>query len=1124
MPLLIPDAGSVDLGRSRAASADTYAPPNRVNGTGGLQELSSALDKMAGVGYQYAENEYTRKQKEYDGQLSTYVAATEADGTYATGSREAVGRAMPGSSPELQMKAVHLQGARYIEKNIEEDWQKLAVDEATMANPTLLNEKLVELRKKWTDNINKNPDLLWRGGANDYYTKWEDNIRAGGRKLSVDEMMKTRTDAYTKRIGETTKLTGAQTLAHEAAVSVGVDPSLVVPFLLKENPAGDPKAMSSSPNSTASGLFQIQDGTWDNLVLKYGAKYGITSNMKLDGRANALMAAEYAKENIALLKPILGRDPTAGELYFTHLLGGQGGVNFFKAVQEDPSRSPIDVIGKDRVLGNPSIFFKDPKNRQGLMTIGEVVEKNKADIEKGNFYRTTADRHDGRPSVIMDEQTFASKNYKWTDFKHNGVYGGAGKMDSRLINMLDDVTDKFGKKLTFTSNFRDSDYNTKHAKSGPNGPHTHADAADIDMSNYSDDEKKTLVALLVAHGAQGLGHYDGGNNTIHVDLGGSRGGKGKQPDGMSTWFGDRPASEGKSWFNDGIAQGREWRGHGTVPAAGFNGKPMNPYEAMVREGAKYGIRPSEARAQVVASMTQTALAQTDFNYGRKMLSDMTDNVNLTPAQLKTVNDTRTAIDSHEAHQIDMAIKRQHQQDTIVEKKVEQAILNAKSESMKEGGKAFNMNDWMKHGKAAYNFAKDVANDDFVDAGQSSVASASLIDKIYKAASVGNGKGDYSFMGRPAGSSEPSYDEYLQYINTRKDIRTGDRAKIIEGLNKTLAGSQIVHSQTAQTHFKTSVGDHIDWWFKNSAEGQIDKVIGADNLKAAALENFNGVVSNLIQMRIANGGDVPRSDVELEAIYEKATKSATMFFEAAKANNGKIPENTKTGAVVKGDMTQLGAQPAPAGARYLSTTTASNGITVDTYLMPDGSPKVLPRGSMVVPQVQAPPAPPQIEGPPTNTTVVPTSPPPAPPKPVPPVQRVPAVTKPQVEEPKAQENPGVQQIMNNLEDLKNWMLGGTPEQRAAVPRLQIEAQETMRRDPEYARLHEAATKAGHTAFEYKGKDKKKEATLKDEQRAANDALNRYVSNYQHDYVRDRLPKDIERPYTNLYDPTANRKPK
>jgi hypothetical protein len=103
--------------------------------------------------------------------------------------------------------------------------------------------------------------------------------------------------------------------------------------------------------SSATGLFQFIEGTWFDMVRRYGANHGLGAQstalrngadaatrrdilaLRNDPELSARMAGELARENAQTLQNRLGRTPTAGELYAAHVMGPGGAVRLIEAAQ-----------------------------------------------------------------------------------------------------------------------------------------------------------------------------------------------------------------------------------------------------------------------------------------------------------------------------------------------------------------------------------------------------------------------------------------------------------------------------------------------------------------------------------------------------------------------------------------------------------------------------------------------------------------------------------------------------------------------------------------------------------------------------------------------------------------------
>jgi hypothetical protein len=143
------------------------------------------------------------------------------------------------------------------------------------------------------------------------------------------------------------------TIIDQAAQNEGVDP-LILRKISGVESNYNPSA--ANPKSTAKGLFQFLDSTWEGLGGKPGEQ--------MDPVKNAQLGARYVKQNQDLLKNTLGRDPSAGELYAAHFFGGQGASSLLtKADRNAPIEQSLALFEtparvKQIMASNPNLRGK----------------------------------------------------------------------------------------------------------------------------------------------------------------------------------------------------------------------------------------------------------------------------------------------------------------------------------------------------------------------------------------------------------------------------------------------------------------------------------------------------------------------------------------------------------------------------------------------------------------------------------------------------------------------------------------------------------------------------------------------------------------------------------------------
>jgi len=165
----------------------------------------------------------------------------------------------------------------------------------------------------------------------------------------------------------------------QAAKMTGMDENVLINFAKLESSL-DPDAKAKT--SSASGLFQIVDGTWKELIQKHGSKYGIDASVdKNNPFYNSLMGAEYAKQNLQGLRGYKEAGVEADTaLYMAHFLGLSGANKFFAQLNKDPNAPVQTAVSDASYRANQSLM----KNK----TVGGLLQvmANKIDKASGTSY------------------------------------------------------------------------------------------------------------------------------------------------------------------------------------------------------------------------------------------------------------------------------------------------------------------------------------------------------------------------------------------------------------------------------------------------------------------------------------------------------------------------------------------------------------------------------------------------------------------------------------------------------------------------------------------------------------------------------------------------------------------
>jgi hypothetical protein len=166
-----------------------------------------------------------------------------------------------------------------------------------------------------------------------------------------------------------------------AAQMVGVKPDVATSTVAIES-GFDVNAKAKG--TTASGLFQFLNGTWREMLNKHGSKLGVLPGTSpFDASANAIMGAQYIKDNEKILKSSSGVSevgPT--DIYAAHFLGPYGAGKLLKAIKNNPDQSAQALL-PSAAASNASIFYENgntsaPKSVKGVYDVLDKKVKTKA--------------------------------------------------------------------------------------------------------------------------------------------------------------------------------------------------------------------------------------------------------------------------------------------------------------------------------------------------------------------------------------------------------------------------------------------------------------------------------------------------------------------------------------------------------------------------------------------------------------------------------------------------------------------------------------------------------------------------------------------------------------------------
>jgi hypothetical protein len=196
----------------------------------------------------------------------------------------------------------------------------------------------------------------------------------------------------------------AETVVRAAQVT-GVDPAYMMALADKESSLlPEIKARTSS----AEGLFQFIEGTWLEVLRRYGPKHGYAAeaeaiqivqgrpvvsdsnererilDLRRDPHLSALMAGEMITTHRQILAGKVARDPSFAELYMAHFLGVNGASRFVALLSDTPEKRASKAFPR-AAKANSALFFdkkEAARAKAKALSVAEVQSRVGAMIDK----------------------------------------------------------------------------------------------------------------------------------------------------------------------------------------------------------------------------------------------------------------------------------------------------------------------------------------------------------------------------------------------------------------------------------------------------------------------------------------------------------------------------------------------------------------------------------------------------------------------------------------------------------------------------------------------------------------------------------------------------------------------
>lgn len=168
-------------------------------------------------------------------------------------------------------------------------------------------------------------------------------------------------------------MTSTYQILQRVADDMGASASMVAYLSAIKAQESGGRVDAKNPKSSATGLFQFISSTWD----KYGQGGSI-----YDPVAQCKAAIRFTQDNARSLRPILGREADAGELYLAHFAGAGGASQVLRA---NPNASIREILGDRVIAANASIRFRGKRfaefTARDIQDWADSVVRGKAYLE-----------------------------------------------------------------------------------------------------------------------------------------------------------------------------------------------------------------------------------------------------------------------------------------------------------------------------------------------------------------------------------------------------------------------------------------------------------------------------------------------------------------------------------------------------------------------------------------------------------------------------------------------------------------------------------------------------------------------------------------------------------------------
>lgn len=175
------------------------------------------------------------------------------------------------------------------------------------------------------------------------------------------------------------------------------------------------RGVNGGSDSTAYGIFQFLDGTWEDIVSRYGEEYDLTQDGRNDLRQQLVANHLFTRDNARKLTQA-GFEANDANLYMAHFLGPDGAVQFNEGLSEDPNQLATNLVSQRVALANRRVFFEDG-DVDRPRTAQQVYDTQTQRFGTASTWETDITQFATRQEQRIPEERGNIPNYPITQFR-----------------------------------------------------------------------------------------------------------------------------------------------------------------------------------------------------------------------------------------------------------------------------------------------------------------------------------------------------------------------------------------------------------------------------------------------------------------------------------------------------------------------------------------------------------------------------------------------------------------------------------------------------------------------------------------------------------------------------------